>query len=75
MLNYEPPIPEVRECSNPSTSKHMEDNLAPLSLLSLLNDVMKALQAAIIRGELDLDELDPNQVHMPETWVPREAVE
>lgn len=30
---------------------------------------MEALQSVIVSGELDLNELDPNQVNMPETWI------
>lgn len=68
-------IPEIRECSILNTSKHREDNLAPLSLLSLPGDVREALQLVIASGELDLSELDPDQVNIPKTWVLGEAVE
>ncbi len=69
MSSSKPSVPEVGECSTPNTSEHREDNLAPLSLLSLPGDVREALQSVIASGELDLDELDPDQVNMLETWV------
>lgn len=74
MSSFKLSVPEVGECSTPSTLEHREDNLALISLLSLLGDVKEALQLVIVSGELDLDELDPNQVNMPGTWVPVDAV-
>lgn len=35
----------------------------------------EALQSVIASGELDLDEIDPDQVIMPETWILVEAIE
>lgn len=75
MSNTKPSIPEVRECPAPNTLEHMEDNLTPLSLLSFPDNIRKALQSVISSGELDLDEIDPDQVIMLETWIPVDAVE
>lgn len=68
-------VPEVRECSAPNTSEHREDNLNPLSLLSLPGVVREAFQSMITSGELDLDEIDPDQVIMSETWIPMDTTE
>lgn len=65
----------VGESLTPNTLEHKEDNLTPLSLLYLPSDVMEALQSVITSGELDLNELDPDQVNMPKIWVPMEAIE
>lgn len=62
-------VTEVGESLTPNTSKHKEDNIAPLSLLSLPGGIIEVLQLVMMRGELDLDKLDPNQVNMLETWV------
>lgn len=75
MSSFKPSVLKVGECSVPYTSEYREDNLAPISLLSLLGDVKKVLQSVITSGELDLDELNPDKVNMPETWVPVDAIE
>lgn len=36
---------------------------------------MEALWLVIANGELDLDELNPDQINMPEMWVPVDAKE
>lgn len=74
LSSYKPSVPKAGECSTPSTSEYREDNLVPLSLLSLSGDVMEALQAVIVRRELDLDEFDPLG-EVIKTWVPRKVVE
>lgn len=75
MSSFKLSIPEVEECSTPNTLGYREDNLAPLSLLSLPGDVREALQSVIMSGELDLDELDPDYLNMPKTWVPMDTTE
>lgn len=75
MSKTKPSVPEVGECSAPNTSEHREDNPTLLSLLSLPGDVREALQSVIMSGELDLDEIDPDQVIMPEAWIPVDAAE
>lgn len=75
MFSSKPSIPEVRESSTPNTLEHKEDNIAPLSLLSLPGEIMEALQPVIVSRELNLDELDPDQVNIPETWVPIDVKE
>lgn len=70
MTSPKPFVPKIGECSTPNISEHREDNPTSLSLLSLLGDVREALQSVIASGELNLDEIDPDQVIMPESWVP-----
>lgn len=59
----------------PHLSEHTEDNPTPLSLLSLPGDVREALQLVIASGELDLDEINPDQVILPDIWIPVNAPE
>lgn len=75
MSNTKPSVLEVGECSAPHLSEHREDNPTPLSLLSLPGHVREALQSVIASGELDLDEIDPDQVILPDTWIPVNAPE
>lgn len=75
MSSTKPSIPKVGECSTPNTLEHREDNLTPLSLLSLPGDIREALQSVIVSKELDLDEIDPDQVIMPKTWILVDPIE